>query len=349
MFYDGNPREEPGAVVARVAPTFIRFGNFEILASLGEVDNLRTLANYVVQRHYPHLGSPSEEAYVAWFDEVCKRTAVMIAHWMTVGFVHGVMNTDNMSILGVTIDYGPYGWLEPYEPDWTPNTTDFREHRYAFGRQPGVALWNLAMLGRSLSPLVSDKAALGQALETYRTTLAVTYSDLLAGKLGLSSVTEDDALLLDELPAALGDSQADLTLFFRKLSHLVPELTAPTPLEPALFQKFVDDTSYVPTGPEHKELRTWIEGYQVRLRRESRPVEEIQREMLRRNPKYVLRNYLAQYAIDAAEQGDLSVLERLMKVLEHPFDERPEHNELAAKRPEWARTKPGCATLSCSS
>jgi uncharacterized protein YdiU (UPF0061 family) len=146
MFYNGNAQEEPGAVVARVAPTFIRFGNFQMMAVAGEIDNLRALADYVIQHHYPELGEPSPDVYMRWFEEVCRRTAVMIAHWMSVGFVHGVMNTDNMSILGLTIDYGPYGWLEPYDPDWTPNTTDFSSRRYAFGQQSQVALWNLYQL-----------------------------------------------------------------------------------------------------------------------------------------------------------------------------------------------------------
>ncbi len=139
MFYNGNARPEPGAIVARVAPTFVRFGNFQILLALGEMDNLRALADYVIRHQFPELGEPSPAVYVRWFEEVCRRTAVMIAHWMSVGFVHGVMNTDNMSILGLTIDYGPYGWLEPYDPDWTPNTTDFGGRRYAFGQQPRVA------------------------------------------------------------------------------------------------------------------------------------------------------------------------------------------------------------------
>src|SRR4051794_12474969 len=174
MFYSGDPRPEPGAIVARVAPTFIRFGNFELMTDRREPDNLRALADYVLRHHYPELGPPSEGVYIRWFEEICRRTAVMIAHWMAVGFVHGVMNTDNMSILGVTIDYGPYGWLEPYEPEWTPNTTDFGSRRYAYGQQPAVAMWNLSMLARSLYPLVSDEEGLLRGLEEYRSTFLRT-------------------------------------------------------------------------------------------------------------------------------------------------------------------------------
>ena len=146
MFYDGNPRAEPGAIVCRVAPSFVRFGNFEILAARGEVDLLRQLVDFSLATDYPGLGEPGRETYAAWLAEISRRTAVLVAHWMRVGFVHGVMNTDNMSILGLTIDYGPYGWLENYDPDWTPNTTDAGHRRYRFGTQPQVALWNLVQL-----------------------------------------------------------------------------------------------------------------------------------------------------------------------------------------------------------
>ncbi|QKG51682.1 protein adenylyltransferase SelO [Hymenobacter sp. BRD67] len=186
MFYNGNAAPEPGAIVARVAPTFIRFGNFQLLAAHDEVDNLRALADYTIRHHYPELGAPAEQVYVRWFEEIARRTAVMVAHWMTVGFVHGVMNTDNMSVLGLTIDYGPYGWLEPYDPEWTPNTTDFGSRRYAFGQQPRVALWNLMALAQALVPLVADAQALRPALTVYADTLAASQHELLLAKLGLT-------------------------------------------------------------------------------------------------------------------------------------------------------------------
>ena len=354
MFYSGNPQLEPGAIVARVAPTFVRFGNFQLLTSLGELDNLRTLANYVLRHHFPDLGAPSPEVYTKWFVEVCRRTAVMVAHWQTVGFVHGVMNTDNMSILGLTIDYGPYGWLEPYDLDWTPNTTDFGGRRYAYGQQPRVALWNLAMLGRALTPLVPDVELLNAGLNLYNETFAQAYDELLRGKLGLSSLANaeaDDRDLFDELAEALVAAEADMTLFFRHLSHLAPTLLTadgPSAQEPA-FWELLDAVSYAAPGTGSAQLLPWLSKYAERLRQETRPAAEIQTQMLAANPKYVLRNYLAQQAIEAAELGDLAKLNQLMQVLKTPFDEQPEHDELAAKRPEWARTKPGSATLSCSS
>jgi uncharacterized protein YdiU (UPF0061 family) len=351
MFYNGNARPEKGAIVARVAPTFVRFGNFEMMAASGEEENLRGIADYVLRHHYPEFGAPSSEVYAQWFEEVCRRTAVMIAHWMSVGFVHGVMNTDNMSILGLTIDYGPYGWLEPYDPDWTPNTTDFSQHRYAFGQQPSIALWNLAMLGRALSPLVTNVEELNRGLERYRSTFIETQHEMMLKKLGLSSLNrEQDDALIEELQQSLIESEADMTLFFRHLSHGAQTLMAIKDDHEHFANELIEATCYLePTNNAHQKLQHWISRYAQRLQQESASIEDIQATMFSANPKYVLRNYLAQRAIEAAEAGDLTFLHRLMSVLKTPYDEQPEHDDLAAKRPEWARDKPGCATLSCSS
>ncbi|MCA8829514.1 protein adenylyltransferase SelO [Hymenobacter pini] len=352
MFYNGNARPEPGAIVCRVAPSFVRFGNFQILLAHQELDNLRQLADYVVRHHFPELGAPSEAVYKQWFAEICRRTAVMIAHWMTVGFVHGVMNTDNMSILGLTIDYGPYGWLEPYEPGWTPNTTDFSTYRYAFGQQPRVALWNLMQLAQAFSPLVSSpNEDLRPALDEYVATFNHTRQALMLRKLGLTPQSDaaPDLDLATALDKALETSEVDMTLFFRRLSHLAPSLlTEPANLE-ASFQAFIEEVSYNPHGAPHQALREWLKRYAVRLAQETATPAAIQAGMLAINPKYVLRNYLAQQAIEAAEAADLTDLERLYHVLKTPFAEHPAYEDLAAKRPEWARTKPGSATLSCSS
>ncbi|UYZ59736.1 protein adenylyltransferase SelO [Hymenobacter latericus] len=351
MFYNGNPQEEPGAIVARVAPTFVRFGNFQIFAANGEMDNLRELANYVIRRYYPELGEPSAEVYLRWFEEVSRRTAVMIAHWMSVGFVHGVMNTDNMSILGLTIDYGPYGWLEPYEPDWTPNTTDFSYRRYAFGQQPQVALWNLVQLARAIAHLVPDPEQLRPGLDLYGTTLAETMQAMMLRKLGLTThETADDQQLIEDMHQVLVDAVMDMTLFFRNLSHLAPALLRDAANEETQLLEFVEANSYAQPGyAGHTVLVQWLQRYLKRLRQEPATPEAIRESMLAANPKYVLRNYLAQKAIEAAETGDLSVLNRLMQVLKTPYAEQPEHDDLAAMRPDWAASKPGCATLSCSS
>ena len=352
MFYDGHARPEPGAVVARVAPSFVRFGSFQILLAHGEIDNLRALADYVIRHHYPELGAPSPAVYARWFTEICRRTAVLVAHWQTVGFVHGVLNTDNMSILGLTIDYGPYGWLEPYEPAWTPNTTDFGGRRYAFGQQPRVGLWNLTQLAQALAPLVADpNQDLRPALDEYVRTYQATYHARLLAKLGLTDQhPELDRALLAALPAALEAAEADMTLFFRRLSEAVPALLPAEADVTSLGQELLAAVSYAAPGSEGEApLLVWLGQYADRLRAEPAAPAAIRAGMLACNPKYVLRNYLAQQAIEAAEAGDLQPLHTLHEVLKKPFEEQPEHDALAARRPDWAATKPGSATLSCSS
>jgi uncharacterized protein YdiU (UPF0061 family) len=349
MFYDGNAHPEPGAIVARVAPTFVRFGNFQLLAASGEIDNLRALADYVLRHHYPELGAPAPAVYVQWFAEIARRTAVLVAHWMTVGFVHGVLNTDNMSILGLTIDYGPYGWLEPYDLDWTPNTTDFGSRRYAFDQQPRVCMWNLMALAQALSPLVEDPQALRAGLDEYATTLAATQHTLWLAKLGLTPQTPpEDRALTEDLPAALAAAGVDMTVFFRQLSHLAPALLNGETTD-AHFRQLLAQAAYSEAGNDDQLLLAWLPRYAQRLRQEPASAEAIRAAMLAANPKYVLRNYLAQQAIEAAATGDLGPLNTLFEVLKTPFAEHPAHEHLATKRPDWARDKPGSATLSCSS
>jgi uncharacterized protein YdiU (UPF0061 family) len=342
MFYNGDPKPEQGAVVCRVAPSFVRFGNFEIHASRGEMESLQRLADYIITRHFPELGAPSPHAYERWFAEICRRTAVMVAHWMRVGFVHGVMNTDNMSILGLTIDYGPYGWLEGYDPSWTPNTTDLPGRRYAYGRQPDIAAWNLARLANALNPLIDDVPALEHGLELYAETFTTGWRAMLADKLGLSTLDrEGDENLVRDLFGVLQQTETDMTLFFRGLAG-----AGANNIE-SLRAAFYADTE--PSAAHLARLNAWLERYESRLKVEAMPTEERVARMNRVNPKYVLRNYLAQQAIDAATEGDVSQIERLLHVLERPYDEQPEHTDLAQRRPEWARNKAGCSALSCSS
>ena len=354
MFYDGNPEPEPGAVVCRVAPSFVRFGNFEILAAHDELPVLKRLADYVISTHFPALlpagRVPSPAVYGKWFDEICRRTAVMVSEWMRVGFVHGVMNTDNMSILGLTIDYGPYGWLEGYELGWTPNTTDGEGKRYCYGNQPNIAQWNLVRLANALLPLVQDTAALEQGLATFADTFVAASDRMLNAKLGISALDRDgDEALLTDMFALLQQAETDMTLFFRNLARLpVADAQDEARLAPLL------DAFYVPEvlaadAPHRERLLAWLRRYAARVRADSLGPDERVARMNAANPKYVLRNYLAQTAIDALAEGDATVLERLMKVLQRPYDEQPEHHDLAARRPEWARHKAGCSALSCSS
>jgi uncharacterized protein YdiU (UPF0061 family) len=341
MFYDGNPAPEPGAIVCRVAPTFVRFGNFEIFASLKELDPLRRLADWVLVNHFPDLKPDAPAVHARWFEEICRRTALLVVDWMRVGFVHGVMNTDNMSILGLTVDYGPYGWLEGYDLQWTPNTTDLPGRRYCYGNQPNIAQWNLVRLANALHPLIEDTSALEKALNVYVDTFESASSRMFADKLGVSALDRegDDALLggLIELLQAL---ETDMTLFFRGLARV----SAAGNIDP------LRDAFYAEPSPEHiAKVEAWLKTYQQRVKADGISPEDHVAKMNRANPKYVLRNYQAQLAIDALEKGDASVLERLMKVLEKPYDEQPEDEDLAQKRPEWARNRAGCSALSCSS
>jgi uncharacterized protein YdiU (UPF0061 family) len=327
MFYDGHPRPEPGAVVCRVAPSFLRFGNFQILAANNEIDVLRKLADYLIREHF------AGQTYGGWYTELCRRTALLMVDWMRLGFVHGVMNTDNMSALGLTIDYGPYGWLEGYDPMWTPNTTDAQGRRYCYGNQPGIAQWNLARLAEALLPIV-ERAQLEEGLNIFADTFNDGWRKALAAKLGLSSPDEE---LASELLEVLAESETDFTLFFRRLGDVPLEGTDDAllaPLRPAFY-----------AGDPRPRLATWLRRYVTRVPRDDARAERMRAV----NPKYVFRNYLAQQAIDALEGGDASVLERLMRVLQRPYDEQPEHEEIAARRPEWARHKAGCSALSCSS
>ena len=353
MFYDGRPKLEPGAVVCRVAPTFTRFGNFEIFAARGETAILKQLTDYTLRTDFPHLGDPCPEVYAAWFDEVCKLTADMILHWMRVGFVHGVMNTDNMSITGLTIDYGPYGWLEDYNPGWTPNTTDAATHRYCFGNQPAIAHWNLAQLANAIYPLIGKAEPLQAAIDSFGEYYQNGWQNMMALKLGFKSFQpETDAPLVKDLLETLTLTETDMTLFFRNLALLEIEGGRERPDDVETLIKPLMEAFYVPsqiTDSYLERLHAWLKTYIRRLEQDNRPVSEKQKQMNHVNPRYVLRNYLAQLAIDKAEKGDYSMIHELQEVLRHPYENQPGKEAFAEKRPDWARKKPGCSMLSCSS
>ena len=353
MFYNGNPKPEPGAVVCRVAPSFVRFGNFQIFAARGEVDVLQQLMDYTIRTDFPHLGEPSRATYLAWFEEVCRTTARMIVHWLRVGFVHGVMNTDNMSILGLTIDYGPYGWLEDYDSNWTPNTTDAASHRYAFGKQPQIAHWNLVQLANALYPLIEQTEPLEKALSSYVQEFESGWQTMMAHKLGLQSFTPDlDDSLVAGLLEILQLAETDMTIFYRRLASLEVSTEPENIPDDATLIKPLLDAYYVPeqlTPETTARLAAWLRRYHDRLREDGTDNETRRTRMNAVNPKYVLRNYLAQLAIDKAEQGDPSLVHDLLELLRHPYDEQPDKEAYAQKRPDWARQRPGCSMLSCSS
>jgi serine/tyrosine/threonine adenylyltransferase len=342
MFYNGNARAEPGAIVCRVAPSFIRFGHFELPASRKDPELLAKLVDFTLARDYPQLTGNPERQRADWFIEVCERTARLIAQWMRVGFVHGVMNTDNLSILGLTIDYGPYGWLEPYDPEWTPNTTDFEGRRYAYGRQPEIGQWNLSALAGALVSLFPDQAPLHHGLQRYTEVFASEHARLTAARFGWDELRNEDLPLVREFHTLLFDHEIDLTLGFRHLADLDLAAPAVQTLSAAFYQP--DRVS-----AEAGRWNQWLAGYASRSSADPRPAAERIAAMNAINPLYVPRNYLAQLAIDAAEQGDPSVLHEWMQTLRQPYVEQAGRAQHAARRPEWARQRAGCSMLSCSS
>jgi len=342
MFYDGHPAPEPGAIVCRLAPSFIRFGSFELPASRGDVDLLRQLADFTLRRDYPELGGSGETLYAEWFAQVCERTARMVAHWMRVGFVHGVMNTDNMSILGLTMDYGPYGWIDNYDEEWTPNTTDARRRRYRFGEQPNVAWWNLGCLAGALSPLFPDTAPLEAGLDRYAQAYAAAERGHVAAKLGLAACRDEDLALMQDLHSLMHSAEIDMTLWFRVLADIDPQAPLLAPLEEAFYDAAKRQSA-------ESALNDWLARYAARLATDPQSAAQRHAQMNAANPRYVLRNYLAQQAIDRATAGDLGGVHELLEVLRHPYDDQPGREALARKRPDWARHRAGCSMLSCSS
>jgi uncharacterized protein YdiU (UPF0061 family) len=355
VMYDGNPAPEPGAVVCRVAPSFTRFGTFQLPAARGELGLMRRLVDATIALDFPHLVDEGErpfpELLAAWYDEVVDRTATLAVEWMRVGFVHGVLNTDNMSILGLTIDYGPYGWLEDFDPTWTPNTTDAAGRRYRFGAQPQVVQWNLLQLAQALATLVpDDPSGLEAALNRYPELYHERFLVMMATRLGWGQPDPvRDVPLVEDLFRVLTTAEIDQVLFFRDLARVpVDEHATDDELLAPLADSWYDRDAI--TGEVRSGLVGWLRAWGARVREGGvTDTGERRRVMDSVNPRYVLRNYLAQEAIDAAEAGDLTLLHELHDVLRRPYDEQPGRERFAARRPEWARSRVGCSMLSCSS
>ena len=276
---------------------------------------------------------------------------------MRVGFVHGVMNTDNMSILGLTIDYGPYGWLEDYDPDWTPNTTDASGRRYRFGNQPAVAHWNVFQLANAIAQLTKEPEPLEKALESFVDHYEKTAGEMMAAKLGIAELkTEEDHSLKQSLWDILQLVETDMTIFYRKLADVPAETTDQSdadimaPIMDAYYKpEQLDETVKGSDETPRKQVAAWLRRYKVRVQKEGTTDANRRKAMNRVNPKYVLRNYMAQLAIDKSETGDHSLIHELLDVLRNPYDEQPDKEQHAEKRPDWARDRAGCSMLSCSS
>ena len=341
MFYNGNPEYEPGAIVMRVAPTFIRFVNFEIFTSKNEIENLKKLTDYTIDRFYPHISG--EDKVLNWLKEVVERTATMIVEWLRVGFVHGVMNTDNMSILGLTIDYGPYSFLDDYDPNFTPNTTDLPGRRYAFGNQASIAYWNLGCLANAIAPLVSDKDKLVEVIESYEDIFWLKYYSMMAKKLGIDRVKETDIPLIDRFDKMLADLKPDMTIFYQLLHSLPLDIQN----EQQVFNHFKDSFYQQPNTSELIALFNLMETYVKRIELNTCSREESMELMKRTNPRFVLRNYLLHQAIEELERGNLQLFTDLQHAIKQPYSDK--HDHFLKKRPDWANEKAGCSMLSCSS
>ena len=322
---------ETAAVVARTAPSFIRFGHFEHFAARNQLKALRTLADHVIDHHYPECRGATTDfggnEYAALLQAVSERTAAMVAQWQAVGFCHGVLNTDNMSILGLTIDYGPFQFLDAFVPDHICNHSD-NQGRYAFNRQPNVVYWNLFCLGQALQPLIGEPEVVLQALEPYRKRFPTEFMGRMRAKLGLAAPHEGEAPVMDALLQLLANNAVDYTIFWRRLSHAV----AQDDFEPVrdLF-------------PDRSAIDTWLLSYSELLAQSDKALAADL--MLKTNPRFVLRNHLAEQAIRSAKLGDLSELQTLQALLERPFDEHPGHEAYADFPPDWAST----LSISCSS
>ncbi len=354
MLYDGNPQAEPGAVVCRVAPSFVRFGSFQLPASRGEHEVLIALIEHTIRRDFPQfadgLDNPDtwQASVAAWFGEVCTRTVRLVVEWMRVGFVHGVLNTDNMSILGLTIDFGPYGWLEDFNPGWTPNTTDAGGKRYRYGAQPQVVYWNLVQLANALAAVVTETELLQEQINRFPDDYGTQFRAMMQTRLGFATSQPDDDALIQQLLDTLPITEIDQVIWYRKLAD-VPTTPSATdedllaPLAAAWYHpdQIIDDT--------RAKLVGWLRHWAARVATEDRPTEDLRAQMNAANPKFVLRNYRAQEAIDLATGEDYSLVHQLLEVLRHPYDEQPGNERVAQPRPDWARHRVGCSMLSCSS
>ena len=339
MFYDGRAAPEPGAIVCRVAPSFLRFGNFQIHAARQEKDLLTQLVHWTVSEHFPDIDPDSKDAPQQLLQRVLERTASVVADWMRVGFVHGVLNTDNMSVLGLTIDYGPYGWVDHFDPDFTPNTTDAHSRRYVFGNQPRVAHWNLAQFARALLPLTDDVEGMQAIVDTFPKVFSAAYEARMAAKLGLESL-EDETLIRD-LFEWMREIETDWTLFFRGLMDVDPDDPDPSVVDAAFYAP--------PSTSDFEIIQAWLVRWAEATLEEGDFFDTRMERMATANPWFIPRNYLVYEAIEAAEKGNLGLLDELLDAARTPYQEQDGREHLTARRPEWAREQPGASMLSCSS
>lgn len=335
--YNGNPKEEPGAIVCRIAPHFIRFGSFELFTAREDLSNLKTLVDYTIKHYYPDLTIKDASDYIGFFDAVVQKSLTTLVAWQSIGFVHGVLNTDNMSITGETIDYGPYGFLDEYDPSWTPNTTDAKQRRYRYENQPNIVLWNLFKLANALYPLYENAKAFEGVLNRFKIEYQKRMLQTNKLKLGLYTEEEQDEQMIESLFQLLEESKADFTLFFRKLSELtIEELSLENCLE----------VFYSELNPElSQSWSLWFSNYKNRLQNQGVEDQNRLSKMKRINPRFILRNYMLEQAIQQAEQGDFSLLNEFSELIKTPYEDSVKADKWVVKKPVNA----GDSALSCSS
>lgn len=354
--YDGRANYEPCAIVARVSPSFLRFGSLQLPASRGDLPLLKQTLEFCIQHNYPELipdsGVIDKPVYLQWISALSERTAHLMVEWMRVGFVHGVLNTDNMSLIGETIDYGPYGWIDNFDLNWTPNTSDAVEKRYRFGQQGYIGQWNLFQLANAIYPLIEEAEPLQAILTNYNQLYQRKWLHMMNDKLGITNnktTTEDDLLLVKDLEQLLSTVNTDMTMFYRYLADfscgidLQDESAIKTHFLNCYYNVEEVSNSYLTT------LGNWLARYQTRVKSDNTNDSQRKINMNKVNPCYILRNFQVQKAIELAEEGDYSLVLTLAELLKTPYQQQNKYKQFEVKRPDWAIGKFGCSALSCSS
>ena len=339
IMYSGNPKPEKGAVMIRTAESFLRFGHFELVSAQKDYDLLKKLADFAIKNYFPEITSEGKQKYIDWFSTVSKKTADLMVEWFRVGFTHGVMNTDNMSVLGLSIDFGPFSMLDEYDLNFTSNTTDLPGRRYAFGQQGKIAQWNIWQLANAIFPLIEDSEALEKILNEFSNYLWQQHDEMLCRKFGFDELKESDEKFFTEWQTLMQELKIDYTLFFNKLENFGNGLNSEA-LFGDIFYKNISEKDY-------EKLNNFLDSYEKRLGENKISRIESKDLMKKANPKFILRNYLLFECIEELNEGRRDLFDKLLNALQNPYEEI--YPEFSVKRPSKYDETPGCSMLSCSS
>ncbi len=351
ILYDGNAAPEDGAILVRVSESLIRFGTFEIFAFQNNPTMIKLILDYSINRNFPQLiNVPEPDRYLQWYQTVVDATAKLVAKWQDVGFVHGVLNTDNMSVLGETIDYGPFGFMEEFEPGWTPNTTDKHYRRYTYENQPDIGQWNVTKLANALLPFLKDQERLRAIMATYKKSYTQQHYQVFKAKLGFELISlEDFTEFFKQLKPLLVVSKMDHTMFYRLLAGFDVFAFQENRMDDFL-ERFTDCSYNSSLLTSHLEnWSAFLLSYKDLLKKESSNFQKRQKIMLQANPKYIIRNWQLQECINQTSEGNLEMLHDLDEMIRNPFDENPKFEKYFQRRPDWAKKLAGYSMLSCSS